>query len=194
MLQRNSNICTRPCFPCVCMYAHLWGCVYACVCTIAIVCWFFNVEFLQVRLSLVDETLFSLYLLESHIENIPVTQAPSSWKTKKQGRRCPKTCRVSTTCHEPTVGIKWIQNTSQQSREHELCSSAECQTEPSLTLTDPPAAHAEPARHYQMTLEMLVSLGSSGSMALLACASSRLCSRLFPGGLCPFSSVSGMLQ
>ncbi|TNN47872.1 hypothetical protein EYF80_041923 [Liparis tanakae] len=53
---------------------------------------------------------------------------------------------------------------------------------------------ADHIRLGHMTLEMLVSLGSSGSMALLACASSRLCSRLFPGGRCPFSSVRGMLQ
>lgn len=31
-----------------------------------------------------------------------------------------------------------------------------------------PEADVETTRHYQMTLEMLVSLGSSGSMALLA--------------------------
>lgn len=52
-----------------------------------------------------------------------------------------------------------------------------------------------PSLRHQMTLDMLVSRGNSGSMALLVCASSRLGLRgdLFCGR-CPFSRVMGMLQ
>lgn len=55
-----------------------------------------------------------------------------------------------------------------------------------------------PARHrlcHQMTLDILVSLGSRGSMALLPWASSRLCWRGdLDCGRCPLMSVMGMLQ
>lgn len=49
---------------------------------------------------------------------------------------------------------------------------------------------------YQMTLEMLVSLGSSGSMALFPWCSSRLCWRrvLLLTGRWPFRRVRGRLQ
>lgn len=56
------------------MYKTLFSlCLYVCTFWSVCVCmyvrncnsigWFFNVEFLQVRLLLVDETVFSLYLL-----------------------------------------------------------------------------------------------------------------------------------
>lgn len=48
---------------------------------------------------------------------------------------------------------------------------------------------------HQMTLDILVSLGSSGSIALLPWASSRLCWRGdLDCGRCPLMSVMGMLQ
>lgn len=42
-----------------CLYVCTFACVCVCmcVCTIAIVCLLFNVKFLRVRLSLVDETV-----------------------------------------------------------------------------------------------------------------------------------------
>lgn len=166
-------------------------CVYVCGCRCvsnAKVCWFFNVEFLRVRISLVSETVFVLYLL-FHTDNILCNRGTVHFI--KQGRLCPKTCCISIAFDQSTtVGTKWIQNPLRCY--YDVPKSY--QTEPGLILIDLPAADAESVHHYQMTLEMLVSLGSRGSMALLACASSRLCSRLFPGGLCPFSSVSGMLQ
>ena len=49
--------------------------------------------------------------------------------------------------------------------------------------------------HHQITLDILVSLGSSGSIALLPWASSRLCCRGdLDCGRCPLMSVMGILQ
>lgn len=166
---------------CVCTIV----CVLVCECVHNCHRVFFNVEFLQVCVSLVDETVFSLYLLLFHIEDVLWSRGAVHLKKNTRG---PKTCCISITC--------WNQTDPKHFSPTINCVPKSYQTEPGhvwLRLIFPQLT-LSPGHHYQMTLEMLVSLGSRGSMALLACASSRLCSRLFPGGLCPFSSVSGMLQ